>query len=206
MLVDEMGSAAAAALRHRRRTSLVWMLAGLFITVAVIALVVRARGGGDDQYNPSGLGALVIAGPIMFWYGAVVGRRGVNAFRSPGVERELRPLTATGRQRRRGIGAQPREDIAFAWLVGHMPGEEAGHDLGVPVKPAVVADVEVSTTPVVRGEWASGGHVVLEYPDHVVFPIGPVREIPTGLPRHVAYWRVVGLDEHEPFWNKFERK
>ncbi len=150
-----MGSAAAAALRHRRRTSLVWMLAGLFITVAVIALVVRANGGGDGQYNPSGLGPLVVAGPIMFWYGAVVRRRGVKALRSPGVERELRPLTATGRRRREGLGVQLREDIAFAWLVESVPGE-TGQLLGVPVKPEVVADVEVSLSPVVRGDWASG--------------------------------------------------
>lgn len=107
------------------------------------------------------------------------------ALRAPGVRVELRPITAVTR-RRRFVGLLGHREERHAWLVGSLGADEEV-ELAIPVDPSEADRMVGGTAALVRGRFAPGGRVVLDFPEEVVFSTGRVIPVAADLPAEPAY-------------------
>ncbi len=124
---------------------------------------------------------LVVLPPIVAWVGLVVMRREARLLRRPGRWSELVPLVQE--VKKRSWLPWSRSTETKAWL---LTSTDDGHRVAIPVSVDDALAVGTGSAALVRGTLAVGRHVVLDFPNLVMFPTGKVEHavaLPPPVPR-----------------------
>ena len=124
---------------------------------------------------------LVVLPPIAAWLGLVVMPGEARLLRCPGRRYEFVPLVQ--QVRKRPWLPWPRSTETKAWL---LTSTDDGQLVAIPVSVDQALGVGTGIAALVRGTLAVGRHVVLDFPNLVMFPTGKVQQaeaLPPAAPR-----------------------
>lgn len=200
MSAPELRPAALTALRWRRWRAIGWLAFGTVLTIGTLAIYAATSNdpGDDAERRLQGRGLILgLAAGI----GAVASGLAIvsenRTLRGAGRRVELVPIFGPGLERRSLLDLTAEDRIVErAWLVG--PGTDAWR-LAVPVDPALARRAEAGTAATVRGRFEPGGRVVLDFPQEVAFPIGPVLPVRPGPPERMVSDAVTALHPPMPW-------